>query len=79
MYYRLIFFGDLQLIDHVELVKVMAPEGVWVMFVYDCGATDKFEFYDQGDIDFVVSSVMDAKPADELLVNLRDRMRITVH
>lgn len=49
------------------------------MFVYDCGATDKFEFYDQPDIDFVVNSVLVAKPADELLVDLRNRMKITVH
>lgn len=67
------------MIDHVELIRVLSPEGVWVMFVYDCGATDKFEFYDQPDIDFVVNSVMLAKPADELLVDLRNRMRITVH
>lgn len=67
------------MIDHVELVKVTTPEGIWVMFVYDCGATDKFEFYDQPDIDFVVNSVLVAKPADELLVDLRNRMKITVH
>lgn len=68
-----------RLIDHVELVKVLAPDGIWVMFVYDCGATDKFEFYDQSDVDFVVDSVLAARPADELLVQLRNRMKITVH
>lgn len=67
------------MIDHVELIRVASPEGIWVMFVYDCGATDKFEFYDQPDVDFVVNSVLTAKPADELLVELRDRMKITVH
>lgn len=67
------------MIDHVELIKVVSPEGVWVMFVYDCGATDKFEFYDQPDIEFVVNSVLMAKPADELLVDLRNLMKMTVH
>lgn len=67
------------MIDHVELVRVESPEGVWVMFIYEDGAADKFEFYEQDDINYVLRAAANGYAPTALMVDLRDRMKITVH